>query len=63
MAGSPEYAFNEYLRVAVEYGVPALLLMLAAIGVCLHRGVRRKRIGLCGGVLSLLVFSFWQPAF
>lgn len=25
VAGSPEYAFNEYLQVAVEYGIPFYL--------------------------------------
>nr|WP_027326000.1 O-antigen ligase family protein [Bacteroides pyogenes] len=58
VAGSPEYAFNEYLRVAVECGIPVLLLVLGIVGVCLHQGIRRRRIGICGGLLSLLVFSF-----
>lgn len=58
VAGSPEYAFNEYLRVAVECGIPVLLLVLGMVGVCLYQGIRRQRIGICGGLLSLLVFSF-----
>ena len=58
VAGSPEYAFNEYLQVAMEHGIPTLLSLLLFIGFCLWRGVTQERIGACGGIISLLVFSF-----
>lgn len=58
VAGSPEYAFNEYLRIAVECGIPVLLLVLAAIGGCIYRSIKLKRFGICGGLISLLIFSF-----
>lgn len=58
VAGSPEYAFNEYLQVAVEYGLPVLLVVLLVIGFCFWKGVKEKRIGVCGGVISFLVFAF-----
>lgn len=58
VAGSPEYAFNEYLQIAIEWGVPALLLSLIIICLCLWRGIRLNRIGICGAILSLAVFSF-----
>jgi O-antigen ligase len=58
VAGSPEYAFNEYLQLAVECGIPMLLLVLGMVFFCLHQGIRRQRIGICGGIVSLLVFSF-----
>ena len=35
VAGSPEYAFNEYLQIAVEYGVLFLLVVLLIIVFCL----------------------------
>lgn len=57
VAGSPEYAFNEYLRIAIECGVPVLVLVLTIVGGCLYHGIKRKRIGICGGLISLLVFS------
>lgn len=56
VAGSPEYAFNEYLRIAVECGIPVLVLVLTIIGGCLYRGIKKKRIGICGGLISLLFF-------
>ncbi|WP_336534845.1 O-antigen ligase family protein [Bacteroides acidifaciens] len=58
VAGSPEYAFNEYLQVAVEYGIPFLLVVSLVIVFCLWKGSSEGRIGLCGGVISFLVFSF-----
>lgn len=58
VAGSPEYAFNEYLQVAVEYGIPVLLLILSGIGFCLWKGVRERCYAACGGVISFLVFAF-----
>lgn len=58
VAGCPEYAFNEYLHVAVEAGIPALLVALAITAACFYKGMRRKRLGLCGALLALLVFAF-----
>ncbi|WP_294477363.1 O-antigen ligase family protein [uncultured Bacteroides sp.] len=57
VAGSPEYAFNEYLQLAVEYGVPVLIVVLSVIAFCLWKGISEKRIGVCGGVISVLVFA------
>lgn len=58
VAGSPEYAFNEYLRVAVELGIPLALCLLAVVIVCLYVGIKKERYGICGAILSLMVFSF-----
>lgn len=58
VAGSPEYAFNEYLQIATEYGIPFLFVVLLIIAFCLWKGSREGRIGICGGVISVLVFAF-----
>lgn len=58
VAGSPEYAFNEYLQVAIEWGIPALLCVLLFIGFCLWRGIVERKISACGGIISLMVFAF-----
>lgn len=58
VAGSPEYAFNEYLQVAMEYGIPFLLVVSLVIGFCLWKGSSEGRTGGCGGVISVLVFAF-----
>ena len=58
VAGSPEYAFNEYLQIAVEWGIPMLLCIILALAFCLCFGVKNGQLSACGGVISLMVFSF-----
>ena len=58
VAGSPEYAFNEYLQVAIEVGIPLALCLLAVILTCLYIGIQKQRYGICGAILSLMIFSF-----
>ncbi|WP_077153999.1 O-antigen ligase family protein [Bacteroides bouchesdurhonensis] len=60
VAGSPEYAFNEYLQVAVEHGIPFLLAVLSIIGFSLWKGVTEKRISTCGGIISVMIFAFFS---
>lgn len=58
VAGSPEYAFNEYLQAGVEWGVPVLIALLVFIGLSLYRATKRRRTGIAGAILALLVFAF-----
>lgn len=58
VAGSPEYAFNEYLQAAVELGIPLTAGLLIVVAFCLWMGMRKGRLGLCGALLSLMIFSF-----
>jgi hypothetical protein len=59
VAGSPEYAFNEYLKIGVEYGLPIMLLfillLLFMIGCLLKH---RSPMGY--GVIALCVFAFFS---
>ena len=58
VAGAPEYVFNEYLQVAMAWGVPALCGILLVVTTCFCLGHREGQIGICGALLSLGVFSF-----
>ena len=58
VAGSPEYVFNEYLSLTLTEGIVVCVMVLVAVGICLRMGVKRGRYGICGAILSLLVFSF-----
>lgn len=58
VAGSPEYAFNEYLQIALEYGIPVLLFVLCAIIFCIRCGIQMRRNAVCGGMISFLIFAF-----
>ena len=58
VAGAPEYVFNEYLQVAMAWGVPALCGILLVVTVLFCWGHRSRVYGVCGALLSLAVFSF-----
>lgn len=59
VAGSPEYAFNEYLQMGIEGGGVLLLLTLGFILIVFKRSMQScSYYGLCGSLLSLLIFSF-----
>lgn len=58
VAGSPEYAFNEYLSLALTEGIAVCVVVVVVIGMCLRMGMKRGRYGICGAILSLLIFSF-----
>ena len=58
VAGAPEYVFNEYLQVALAWGVPALCGILLVVVSCFCLGHQHRLYGVCGGLVSLGVFSF-----
>lgn len=58
VAGSPEYAFNEYVQSAVEIGIPLTLVLVALLVGCGYVGWWKHRYGVCGALLSLGVFAF-----
>ncbi|MCD8176330.1 MAG: O-antigen ligase family protein [Tannerellaceae bacterium] len=58
VAGSPEYAFNEYLHVASETGFVGLFLFIGWIGSILWLCIKRKQYIVASGILSICIFSF-----
>lgn len=58
VAGSPEYVFNEYLQVAIAWGIPLLCIGLLILGGSMYIGHKQGIYGLCGALLSLAVFAF-----
>ena len=59
VAGCPEYAFNEYLRIGVEYGLPAMLAVIISITLLICFLIR-KRTSIGYGLLALSIFSFFS---
>ncbi|MDR3141596.1 MAG: O-antigen ligase family protein, partial [Tannerellaceae bacterium] len=57
VAGSPEYAFNEYLQISLEQGVFGLLCFLLWLSCCFYAGIRNRRTGAAGGILAFAVFA------
>ena len=58
VAGSPEYAFNEYLQIGMEGGLITLAAFLFLLIWCFQKGVQKREYAACGGILSLSIFSF-----
>lgn len=58
IAGCPEYAFNEYLQIASEQGIFALLIFLIWLGIICYQGLKNKQTGMVGGIVALIVFAF-----
>mgnify|MGYP002861268794 CR=1 FL=1 len=58
VAGCPDYAFNEYLNTAVEWGVPALLGILAFVALTMAAGHQSCQYGLVGGIITMMVFAW-----
>ena len=57
VAGSPEYAFNEYLQAAVVMGVPIAIVGLIGVFICIFAAWRKGRFGILGALVSLGIFS------
>lgn len=58
VAGSPEYAFNEYLRILVEQGFFGLFTFLIISFLIIQRGIKNNQLGAVGTFISLSVFAF-----
>ena len=59
VAGCPEYAFNEYLKVGVEYGVPAMVGVI--VGLILVIALLLKfRSPFAYGLIAFSVFAFFS---
>ena len=59
LADSPEYAFNTFLAVGVEYGIPAMLISLFAIATTIIAGIR-KASPAGYGLFALSVFALFS---
>lgn len=58
VAGSPEYVFNEYLQVALAWGVPAMLLFIALIVAGIWLACRTRSGAPAGALVAFAVFAF-----
>lgn len=59
VAGCPEYAFNEYLKIGVEYGIPALLTVVAVLFFLIALTLRIYP-PFAYGLITLSVFAFFS---
>lgn len=59
VAGCPEYAFNEYLKVGVEYGIPAMMGVIAVL-ILLIALLLKFRSPFAYGLIAFCVFAFFS---
>lgn len=58
VVGTPDFAFNEYLQIAVEYGVwVSILLVTVLLVLSMIAGGRKQLAGIDGCLVSLMVFA------
>ncbi|MDR0680587.1 MAG: O-antigen ligase family protein [Dysgonamonadaceae bacterium] len=63
VAGTPEYGFNEYLQIAVESGIIALLLFVGIIVLAIRDKIRTNNWGTLGSLVALLIFAGFSYPF
>lgn len=59
VAGCPEYAFNEYLKIGVEYGIPAMMGIIAVL-ILLIVLLLKFRSPFAYGLIAFGVFAFFS---
>lgn len=59
VAGSPEYGFNEYLRIGTETGVPGLIAAVVLVLLTVRALFLQKKPSSCA-VAALAVFAFFS---
>jgi uncharacterized membrane protein YkgB len=58
VAGTPDFAFNEYMQIAVEYGVWVSVLLVTVLLMLLKiAGSRKHLAGMGGCLVSLMIFA------
>ena len=57
VAGSPEYAFNEFLQIAAEYGPGGLFLFVAIVIWAFRNAHISRQTGITGSLAALLIFA------
>lgn len=59
VAGCPEYAFNEYLKIGVEYGIPAMLGVIVGL-IFVIALLLKFRSPFAYGLIAFCVFAFFS---
>lgn len=60
VADCPEFPFNEYLHMGLEYGIFGLMLFTLWIGFTLYYGLKNRQIGTTGGIIAILFLSMYS---
>lgn len=55
VAGSPDYAFNEFLQIGISFGIPVMLLFGAAIALGVVAAWRGRAFGIAGALIAFAI--------
>lgn len=59
VAGCPEYAFNEYLKIGIEYGIPTMLAVIVVLIVLINL-LLKVGSPFAYGLIAFCVFAFFS---
>ena len=59
VAGCPEYAFNEYLKIGAEYGIPVMLGVIVVL-ILVIALLLKYRLPFAYGLIAFCVFAFFS---
>ena len=60
IAGCPTYAFNEYLQICAETGIPGLLLFILFLSFSLYNSIKGGKWGVAGSLVAFMIFAFFS---
>ncbi|MCM1450360.1 MAG: O-antigen ligase family protein [Clostridiales bacterium] len=68
VAGSPEYAFNEFLQIGIAYGVPVMVAFVLLLGFALRCAIKGREYGFAGSLIAFAIvgmasYPFQFPEF
>ncbi|MDE6264030.1 MAG: O-antigen ligase family protein [Paramuribaculum sp.] len=58
VAGTPEYAFNEFLQIGIAFGIPAMLLFIILLVLAARMAWRGGAYGVAGSIAAFSVVCF-----
>lgn len=56
----PDFAYNEYLQIGLEFGITGLLLFMLWLAFSLYYGIKHRQMGTSGALLSLGIFAMYS---
>lgn len=60
IAGAPSFLFNEYLQIALAFGIPAAILFVAMLVTAFVAYAKHGQMGLCGALTAFAVGCFFS---
>lgn len=63
ISSNPQYAFNEYIQICIEFGIFPFTLIILFIYFTIVFGIQNRRLTVVGCIVSLLIFALMSYPF